>query len=149
MLQGSHDAECLHGWTGTRRLTFALFHGKLTWRTKCQGGCTGLDQLVASQQKTYVTRLREVCPSWAVTTPNSPLYRCRGDGHRSAFCKTNIDARIELIHRCERLSTQEMDVHFPCNVAAKFVEPCYTTPKASSPLLRRHCLAGQRQQYIC
>ena len=95
----------------------------------------GLQQLVAIQEKTYVTPLRSVpLRLFKLGGDHCELHSLfsgvGGKGHRSAFCATPIDSRIEFMHRCKRLSIQEMDAHFPCNVAAKFVQPCYTVTPA-------------------
>ena len=50
-----------------------------------------------------------------------------GTGHRSAFCLTGIDERLEYLHDCHRCSIQEMDAAgFTCSIASKFSNPVYT-----------------------
>ena len=51
-----------------------------------------------------------------------------GGGHRSSFCASNIDDRIEVLHNCERLSVLQMhNKGYTCHLSERFLTDCCHT----------------------
>lgn len=101
------------------------------WALTCLPSITLLQTTASFRRKDAVFSLR----AFRIAGDHGELWSyflgMGGRGHRSAFCATPCDSWLGRLHRCPRLSIQELhESGFECHFASRFDLPCYAVTPA-------------------